>query len=290
MIKSLMRNFGLATALLLGRIFRELEGRRPDGPDHWHPGVIFLLTLGAITYGTVSQMEIEVCLFQAAAWWAGLRAVRPGSHGDVAETEPARFAKPIWLFLALAIAGAASWVKSPLYSAFWVLGFALYLWRTGRGRLLLSRTFGAALSLGIAVGLAWFVAVWSVDGSKFWAEYVRYESVDKVAGNSSTVASIWYALLYFCFPFTLLMLAGVREVILEERREFPSFFLGWLLPPALFFSLYPYRVKTYLFILVPLLAITLARVPRRDWSLWIRVTSGVVPALILGGLSFLLAR
>ncbi len=275
-----------ATAALLNAILRlDSAGAPRHGVDArdphtgWNAGALFLLTLGTLTYATVAQMEIHVCLFQAAAWWLGLKAVD--------QTE--RFRTP-WLFAAFTVAGAAAWVKSPAYSAFWVLGYGFYLYMSGRVSRLKRPEFWAALVWGVVVGLAWYVAVLKLDGARFWDEYIVRESLEKKNGNTGSAASLWYALFYFCFPFTLMIAFALRELILDRRRDFRALFLGWLLPPAIFFTLHPYRVKTYLYVLVPLFCMALSRVPRRHLPQWIRLTSGIVPFLLLSALALVLRR
>ncbi len=275
-----------ATAWLLNSILRLESAGAPrrvidarDPNAGWNAGTLFLLTLGTLTYATVAQMEAHVCLFQAAAWWLGLKAVD--------QTE--QFRTP-WLFAAFTVAGAAAWVKSPAYSAFWVVGYGIYLFMSGRASRLKRPEFWVALIWGVAVGLAWYLAVLKLDGARFWDEYIVRENFEKKNGNTGTAASLWYALVYFCFPFTLMIAFALRELIHDRRRDFRAFFLGWFLPPAIFFTLHPYRVKTYLYILVPLFCMALSRVPKPHLPVWVRWTSGLVPFLLLSSLALILRR
>lgn len=284
LLPSVIAAFGCAFFLKLLSLMEGLGGARP-GVDArrvepgFPSGLGFLLCLGTLTYGTVAQMEIWVCLFHAAAWWAGVKAVTSGQR-----------MRGRWLLLAFSIAGAAAWVKSPVYSAFWVLGYSGYLIFSGRVENLRDKRLWLALSVGVAMGLSWYVYAYAVDGERFWAEYVVKESLEKKAGNGGSVASIWYALFYFCFPFTLLIGFAIRDLVHERRREFRALFLGWFLPPAIFFSVHPYRVTTYLYILVPVLFLALSRVDRSRFPLWVRATSGIVPALVLSLLAAVLWR
>jgi 4-amino-4-deoxy-L-arabinose transferase-like glycosyltransferase len=271
----------VATAWCLGEIAYRLNEKR------WfvNSGLWFAATLGTVTYGTTAQMEIWVVFFYAAAWWMGLRYLTdaPGDRQDR------------WLYGAFALAGISALVKSPLYSVFWVLGYLSYLLVAGEWEIFRRRALYQAWALGVALGAAWFVWVLCVDGERFVAHYLVQETWEKKNGNGSTPWSLWGALLYFCFPFTPLLLMAWKAVR-RNRRAFqvPRFAICWAWPPAIFFTLYPYRIKPYLYILLPMLAVLV------DW-IYYRVgrtpafrrtlrATGLLLALVLAALALILAR
>lgn len=235
------------TAWLLGEIAYLLHERK----EFVNAGLWFASALGVITFGTTAQMEIYLCFFYAASWWAGLRFL----------SKPPQKRRAAFLYLALGLAGLAALVKSPLYSIFWVSGFFSYLILSGEWELFKSRHLTGALLLGILLGASWYIAILVIDGENFWAQYVVRENFEKAGGNRGTILGLWSALLYFCFPFTLLILPALKAF--WKGRHVGNglrFLMAWSWPPLLFFSAYPYRNKPYAFILVPLLSILV------DWG------------------------
>lgn len=272
----------LLTAWFLGEIALMLHERR----SFVSSGLWFMAALGTATYGMVAQMEIYLCFFYAASWWAALKFLdRPFGERDRR-----------WLYLAFAIAGVSAWVKSPLYSAFWVLGFWSYLLVSGEWEAFRSKHLWRACALGVAIGASWYAWILSVDGARFWNDYVLRETLEKGGGNSGGPLSIWLALLHFCFPFTLLLFPSLRALWKRRNRSarVMKFILCWSWAPALFFTLYPYRVKTYLFLLVPALALSIdwAYLHQRRSRLFraFMVATGAVMAVVFAALAFVLAR
>jgi 4-amino-4-deoxy-L-arabinose transferase-like glycosyltransferase len=201
----------------------------------------FAAAAGTLTYGTTAQMEIWIVALYSAAWVAALRYT---------ENLRAR-----WIFMALFCAGLLSLVKSPLYSVLWVLGFWLYLALKKNGTPFKRASFWIAHFLGTAVGASWFVVIFLTDRNKFLADYLYRETLAKAGGNSSSALHMWGDFSTFCVPFLFIAayMAG-RSMSAKFREQLP-FFLGWSALPAVFFSAFPYRTETYLFILVPLVAI-----------------------------------
>ncbi len=254
------------TAWFLSEIASSLGERR------WYvnSGLWFAATIGAMTYGTTAQMEIYVCLFYTAAWWAAMRYFR-------VEMEER---KPQWLYLAFAIAGLSALVKSPLYSVLWVLSFCVYGTIAGEWLLLKSKHLYLSLLVGIGVGLIWFLVILSMDGERFWDQYWIHEQLNK-GGNGGTLGNLWGPLFYLAFPFTLLAITAARALFLRRRsNSIITFLVAWCLPPAIFFSLYPYRTSVYLFILVPALAILVDwgcfRTNRTRTFLWASRATGIL--------------
>jgi len=271
----------IGTAWLIGEI-ADLIGERRSVSS---AGLWFGAALGTATYGWVAQMEIWVCFFHAAAWWAGLHYL----------AEPHGKRDSRWLYAAFSLVGVSALVKSPLYSMFWVLGYVAYLLTSGEWELFRERCLYRAGALGIAFAAAWFAYVGIVDGERFWDQYVLQESFGKSGGNGGSFGSIWLALLYLCIPFTF-FLPGAIRVLWKWRRtsDVVRLALCWSMPAAIFFSLHPYRVKTYLFILVPMLALLVdwgyARLGRGNWYRFAMMATAFAGVTLFGALGVVLFR
>ena len=271
----------VGTAWLLNEIASLLGERR------WYvnSGLWFAGTIGAMTYALSAQMDIYVCLFYTASWWAGLRFL-----ADPEDSER----RVGWLYAAFLIAGFSSLVKSPLYSAFWVMGYLVYLFISGEWLLFKNRHLYIACLGGIALGLLWFVALGIRDGSAFWEQYFLHEQFQK-GSNGGKLSDLWVPLLYMAFPFTLLLFTAIRSAWMGRRTTgILRFVFAWSLPPALFFSIFPYRTSLYLFILVPALAVLVDwgcfRSNRTRTFLWLSRATGILMAIALGVLALALYR
>ena len=271
------------TAWFIGEIARILHGRRA----FVNAGLWFAAALGTATYGFTAQMEIYLVLFYAAAWWAGLRFLT-STH------EVTGHRNFNWLYLAFVIAGLAALVKSPLYSVLWVVGFFTYLIISGEWDIFRDKRLYIAWVAGIIAGSSWFIAVLMVDGQRFWSDYVLREQLKKVP-NGGGPLSLWAALLYFCIPFTLLILPGLRTIWKRRRSEkIKRFIISWVWAPALFFSVYPYRIKPYLYPLLPMMTLIvdlgyLMEGRSRSYRIT-TILSGILMLVLTGGLAVVLGR
>lgn len=275
----------LGTAWLLNEIASLLGERK------WYvnSGLWFAASAGAMTYALSAQMDIYVCLFYTGAWWAGLQFLvdRPGVRaGDDRNVG--------WLYLAFLIAGLSSLVKSPLYSAFWVMGYFIYLFISGEWLLFKNRHLYQALLAGVALGVLWFVALLFRDGRDFWQQYFLHEQLKKGA-NGGTLFDLWLPLLYMAFPFTLLVFTAIRSAWMGRRTAgVLRFVLAWSIPPAFFFSVFPYRTSLYLFILIPALAVLVDwgcfRSNRTRTFRWLARATGILMAVGLSVFGFALYR
>jgi hypothetical protein len=168
----------------------------------------------------------------------------------------------------------------------WALGVGVYLafnpsvlrsaWKKARTHHLL------APALGVLVGASWFVAIWVVDREKFLDVYVRYESIQKITGNGSTALQMWGAFVVASLPTVLFLpFVGARKIPKEQW----TLILAWSLPAAVFFSFFPYRTETYLFVLAPVLALWLdfacAKKEPSRWSYRLIALSLLIAAMVL---------
>jgi 4-amino-4-deoxy-L-arabinose transferase-like glycosyltransferase len=242
-------------------------------------GIWFAACTGTLTYGTTAQMEIWIVFFYSLSWWLFLRHFKTGQLK--------------WLVAGMLVTGVSAWNKSPLYSVFSVLGYWLYLLLAPGGHgpaparsvkaWFLKPGFYLTHLLGVAVGLSYFVAMWFTDRERFWNHYVLRETLGKRGGNGSTALHMWADFSTFTIPFLLLLIPCLARFF-RLGRERVVFLFCWSLIPAAFFSYFPYRTETYLYILIPALALLL------DWGLedgsgallrWTSRLNGLVIALAL---------
>jgi 4-amino-4-deoxy-L-arabinose transferase-like glycosyltransferase len=262
-----------ATAMILTQISTELDSSELKERITPHQKVIssvagiwFAGCTGTLTYGTSAQMEIWVVFFSSLAWLLFLKHHRTGE------------AK--WLALGFLVCGLSGLNKSPLYSVFSVTTYYAYLlfaprphWMQPSGlrgflKWLFSKEALIAHFLGVGVGLSWFAVAAFLDRERFWSQYIIQETLSKKGGNPSTIFHQWMDFSTFTIPFTLLLIAALFRFPQFKKRQI-SLLLCWSLLPALFFSVFPYRTETYLYILIPPLSLIL------DWGLRRLPTSGL---------------
>jgi hypothetical protein len=146
------------------------------------------------------------------------------------------------------------------------------------------------------LGSVWFLFILNEDGVRFWAEYVTRETLSKMGGNNSSVPHMWADFSVLLFPFLILILGRLNHLF--KRGPFQKFLWAWTVFPALFFSVFPYRTETYLFIVVPVFAFLVTEPGRKIWvrlnglmvSLvflvmgWVLLQSGMIHPLVWVGL------
>ncbi|MBU6152913.1 MAG: hypothetical protein KGP28_01300 [Bdellovibrionales bacterium] len=228
--------FGLFGALIPSVIAMIAAGflvKRISNSKTWIPCVFFGSTLASMTYGTTAQMEIWIVLFYLLSWHLIL-SDKPG--------------------LALTVVGIMSWIKGPLYSVLWGLGWILHEVVSGRWQGLYSWKTISRVTFGCAVGLSWFFLA----GLKFPDEvlgvFLKRENIEKLNTPLGSPTGLWFEFLVTLWP--LLPWLMISLLCRENRRRIAgkgSFYLCFALFPALFFTFFPYRVGTYLYILTPLM-------------------------------------
>ncbi len=241
------------TSLILDSISNDLNRTKQRYPL---AGIWFAGCTGTLTYGTSAQMEIWVVFFYSLAWFYFLKHFKSGQMKS--------------LVLGLLVSGISAWNKSPLYSVFSVLGYSIYLFFAPEGKgptpessprsWFLKPNFYLAHLIGVAAGLSWFVLIWFSDKDRFWSHYILQETLGKQVGNSGSLLHMWLDFSTFTLPFSLLIIPIFLRIP-EMSKNKLFFLLSWCLIPAVFFSIFPYKTETYLYILIPALALLL------DWGL-----------------------
>lgn len=235
--------FPSALGVVLTAFFlRKISGLLGVAASGRNAGLWFAATFGTLTYGGAAQMEIWIVLFYSAAWWAAMMYFRTKKYP--------------YLYLGFIIAGLTALIKSPLYSVFWVLSFCGYaiVVRDRRQIFFSKRTYFALVS-GMVVGLAWFVYSFVADHDAFWNLYVVHETLQKSGGNGGSIFDMWRDFALSLFPILLIVLGVIIFTNFRKNRQCLGFLLSWILLPAAFFSYFPYRTETYLYILTPAIAL-----------------------------------
>jgi 4-amino-4-deoxy-L-arabinose transferase-like glycosyltransferase len=219
----------LGSAWLVNRI-----ANRGSQVKTFLPGLIFSASLGTMTYGTTAQMEIWIVFFYLWAWLELLEN---------------RF------FRAFAVVGVMAWVKGPLYPVLWVISSWMYFYYQKEPKKVLSRNYLAALAVGVVIGLGWFLLAARTHLQPMLDVFLLRENVAKMQTSHGTPMSLWGEFLYSLFPWVFwLILAFASKEARARMSERKFFYLSFALFPALFFTFFPYRVNTYLYLLTPIAA------------------------------------
>jgi 4-amino-4-deoxy-L-arabinose transferase-like glycosyltransferase len=267
----------LLAAIALWSVASRVLPKSEDGPSHSaaRAAIWFIGSIGTATFGMAAQMEIYLVALSLLAWAFAL------AYLD--RTPRERLRNPWSLYAAFASVGVLAWVKSPLYSVLWVFGYLILLVSRREWREFRSLHFYVAGMFGTVVGASWYLAVLGLDYDRFVSDYIMRETISKRGGNGGTPGELWLALLGFCLPFTLLALAGMATVIDRAHRRLLGFIIAAALPASVFFTVYPYRVSTYLYVLVPVGAVLAAFLESTRGALASvlkRVTAGVLSVVV----------
>ena len=226
--------FGALLPSVLALLGSALLVNRLSGSKRYIPGIFFAASLGSMTYGTTSQMEIWIVLFYLWAWYEAKqeRALR-----------------------AFVIVGVMAWIKGPLYPALWVLSFILYLFFKKRRQDVLSFRFVGHLAIGIFVGLLWYALAARSEWNTMMNVFFMRENIGKIQTSQGSPLGLWAEFFYTLFPwFFWLILSLCSKDRVKEFASEKIFWISYALIPAVFFTFFPYRVNTYLYLLTPLAA------------------------------------
>lgn len=200
-------------------------------------GTLFAVTIGAWTYAFSPQTEVYLVMLGCGAWWAGLKYLK--------------YNQACFLYLALFFAGLLSLVKTPAHSAFWVMGFTLYLLLTRQLNPFKTIHFYLSHLLGVGVGIIWYLYAYFFHFDAFMLQYVQQEHLARMYLIHGSVSGIWFSLLAFALPFVFFLFSFLLQAFSKFRKDLLALVFSWSVFPALVFSYFYYRVNTYLFVLLP---------------------------------------
>ena len=225
------------------------------------PGFFFAASLGTMTYGTTAQMEIWIVLFYGWAWLEFLK-----NH----------------VTRAFLIVGVMAWVKGPLYPALWVLSTLIWFQLEGRIKEAFTRRFLLNLLWGMAVGLSWYALAARSQYQEMMNVFFLRENLSKMNTTQGTPWGLWGVFLYSLMPWIFWLIYSltqkeVRAKILEEK----NFYLAFGFLPALFFTFFPYRVNTYLYLLTPVAAWMVSTEAGKRRSVWMGSVSLLMSAAMI---------
>jgi 4-amino-4-deoxy-L-arabinose transferase-like glycosyltransferase len=199
--------------------------------ENWLPAVFFSSTLASMTYGTTAQMEIWVVLFYLSAWYLMER-------------------KNDWL--GWISVGIMSWIKGPLYSVLWSLGWGVFLAIQGRFREVLSARAALKILIGVLAGILWFLLAWNRFPDEVTAIFLKRENLEKLNTPQGSMIGLWAGFISTLMPLLPWLVMGFFDSAWRARvRDRGGFLFSYAILPALFFTFFPYRVGTYLYILTP---------------------------------------
>jgi 4-amino-4-deoxy-L-arabinose transferase-like glycosyltransferase len=217
-------------ALLGSSFFCYQIGKKLNIKSPTMAAVLFASTIGSMTYGSTAQMEIWVVFFFLAAWFSVLSSQ---------------------ILLAFVLIGVLAWVKGPLYSVLWTA--CVLIWNTG---LIKTKRFWLALLSGTLIGLMWYFLAASTHRQEILNQFVFSENLGKIYTAHGTIAELWGEFFYSLFPWGIvLFLAALQKNSRTKWIENKKFYLSYALVPLLFFTFFPYRVNSYLYLLTPIAAI-----------------------------------
>ncbi len=236
-------------------------------------GIWFLSSLGTATFGLVAQAEIHGVALLLLAWWLALEHL---------EKPPASRRRNPWaLYAAWAVAGLGALVQGPLLTVFWAMGFWIYLALNGEGRLIRGIHHGLGVILAAALGGAWYLAMFDVDGTEFVARFPWRGT----AMPGVSVPELWQALLAACLPWAPIALLGLLRLHRCGSRRIVGFVLGSTIPAAAYFTVSGLISRKIgvpaqgLYLLVPALALLAAWI-EAERGKGVRETLSITAALV----------
>jgi 4-amino-4-deoxy-L-arabinose transferase-like glycosyltransferase len=236
--------------------------------------LIFAGTLGTMTYGTTSQMEIWIVLFYLLAWERWLSG-------------------KIWT--ALITVGVMAWIKGPLYPALWVLSTWVWVVLEKRVEIFKQKKYWFAVIGGILIGLSWYFLAAQTHLPEMKQVFFLRENLGKIQTTQGSPGKLWGDFLFSLFPQLFLFLLLLGNGGLKFWRNLASaqknFLIAYALLPALFFTLFPYRVGTYLYLLTPVVSwVIVQAIATTEIKKFSRSLLGVLTSVISILLCFLAYR
>ena len=208
--------------------------KRLSGEKSILSAIVFSSTVATMTYGTTAQMEIWIVLFYLIGWYLYLKEKT---------------------FAGFGVVGMLAWIKGPLYPVLFVVSLVFKAFLEKSGTLILKRKFLLPLLLGVVIGLLWYAAAAFYEYNLLRDVFLSRENFGKISTPQGTPFGLWREFLITLFPINLLILASVFDPLFKLRwQKNKSFYLAYSLIPGLFFTFFPYRVNTYLYLLTPLVS------------------------------------
>lgn len=202
--------------------------------DSYLPGLLFSASLGTMTYGTTGQMEIWIVFFYLWAWYEFLQNR---------------------LFRTFILVGIMAWVKGPLYPVLWVVSSAFYFYQRRELKRLVSKTYLLSLIVGVVIGLAWYLMAARTHLQPMLDVFLMRENMAKMQTNQGSMFGLWGEFFYTLFPWVLVVVMAISSSAVRLKlKQHRVFYFSFALFPALFFTFFPYRVNTYLYLLTPVAA------------------------------------
>lgn len=218
--------------------------------------VLFAATLGTMTYGSTAQMEIWIVLFFLSSWLAVLNAK---------------------LILAFVLVGVMAWIKGPLYPVLWCL--CLLIWDF---KIIKSGKFWLALIAGTTIGLGWYLLAATTHQQEILNQFLFAENFSKLHTQQGSVTGLWMEFLFSLFPWGPILLIGFFQKNTREKWNLNrKFYLSYFLVPALFFTFFPYRVNSYLYILVPVVSMMASQIDLNSYKKTKMTVAGIYLLLFL---------
>jgi 4-amino-4-deoxy-L-arabinose transferase-like glycosyltransferase len=261
---------GIGLVLLTWAIARHATGRLDVA---WLAGAVVATSFGYFAMARAALPDLPLTFCMTLGIWAALRA-----RDSVGSTAASR-----WWILAGFGAGAGFLMKGPV--AFVVPAVVLMpiAWRE-RARLHLDwRGIAVAAITAAAVGLPWYVAMWLEHGNSYLQSFFVADNFERFATERFNDARpVWFylpVLLGGLMPWSLFLLAFSVEGLSDARRRTLKLadtdwrLLLWALMPLLFFTLSIGKQPRYILIVLPPLAVMVARGliervdARRSWTL-----------------------
>lgn len=228
------------------------------------PALVFASTLATMTYGTTAQMEIWIVAFYLAAWALYLEKK---------------------LLLTFVTVGVMAWVKGPLYPVLFVLSIFFKAYLDHNLIVLKKPKFLLSLLLGILVGLSWYFAAATTHYQALRDVFFGRENFGKLQTSQGTPWGLWGEFIMTLFPVVYLVIVSVADPEFKNRfKTHGKLWLSYALIPALFFTFFPYRVNTYLYLLTPVIAWMTVTHPHPSRPLKLLMSAFVVIIALVGGI------
>ena len=247
---------GVGLVLLAWAIARHTTGRLDIA---WLSGAIVATSFGYFAMARAALPDLPLTFCMTLGIWAALRA-----------TDAAGSASSLrWWMVAGLGAGAGFLMKGPV--AFVVPAVVLLpiAWRERRRLHLDWRGIVVAALVAAVVGLPWYVAMWLEHGNAYLQSFFVADNFERFATERFNDARpVWFylpVLLGGLMPWSLFLLAFSVQGLAAARRRTLTLadadwrLLLWALMPLLFFTLSIGKQPRYILIVLPPLAVVVAR-------------------------------